>query len=205
MRGNILVELLRFFGPWWPSVGDDASHTDGTPDLLSVGLFCLLLLKSSVSQKHLNLYGLTPTSAPLTSPHAWAMCTSSTDLSCMAHSTPHPPLHVPLPPSNPANRWIFKLNASPVGWVIVFLAELCPRKDSERCIFLWMHWWPCLWLPADVLAAVGSMGPRSFPVHPSALSLADRGSNPSALCLPTVENLTPQSSAPPHYTNYLNK
>ena len=44
-----------------------------------------------------------------------------------------------------------------------------------------------LWLPPDAVAAVDSMGPRSFPVHPSALSLADRESNPSALCLPIEE------------------
>lgn len=51
---------------------------------------------------------------------------------------------------------------------------------------------PCFtqnWFPADGLAALASMGPRSFPVHPSALSLADRGSNPpTALSLPTVKN-----------------
>lgn len=43
---------------------------------------------------------------------------------------------------------------------------------------------PQAWVAAACLVLLASMGPWSFPVHPSALSLAYSGSNPSGCALP---------------------
>lgn len=53
-------------------------------------------------------------------------------------------------------------------------------------LFLWTLYWPCTLLGCSSWTGLwlSSMGPWSFPVLPSALSLADSGSNPCGCTVP---------------------